>query len=428
MGAIQLAQPKHIKQIEALKDSARYSYWLAGRRGGKTLGFREYLLESMPQAPKGSETYYIGPTNQHAMELMWEPMEERLLELGWRFKARVSRQRFELSNGRKIYIIGGEKIARVRGKKIRRFAIDELAYFKTPIKKIWQALRPALSDLRGDGRVGTTPDGKGTEAYQFWMDCLASDEWTTHQWVTLDNPYIPQDEIESAMRDMDPISFRQEYMATWETFGELAYYCFDEGLHIKKQPPINDLLPVILNFDFNVNPTTLLISQMDKFDKRPMLRWKKEYSQRNSSTESTLISFCEDYKDKANVWHLNIRGDAAGNNRSSNTGRSDYYYVEEILKKYGFNYKKQIRSSNPPIIDRVKHANSWLKNVYGQHRIEIDPSCKELIRDLSSQGLDGRIPSDKNNLGHKADAFGYGVYWEQKAQERSGPDTGVIER
>jgi len=51
-------------------------------------------------------------------------------------------------------------------------------------------------------------------------------------------------------------------------------------------------------------------------------------------------------------------------------------------------------------------------NTKGVSRVLIDPGCKELITDLASQKLEGRIPSDKGNLGHKADAFGYRIYWQ----------------
>ena len=50
--------------------------------------------------------------------------------------------------------------------------------------------------------------------------------------------------------------------------------------------------------------------------------------------------------------------------------------------------------------------------------IEIDPKCKALIRDMSSQELKGRHPSDKNNLGHKADALGYDIFYEHKLGRR----------
>ena len=132
-----------------------------------------------------------------------------------------------------------------------------------------------------------------------------------------------------------------------------------------------------------------------------------------------MQAFCNDFKNKAEYIKIKIRGDASGKSRSSTTGKSDYHYVKEILELHGFNYVLELLPKNPPIVDRVKHVNGWLKPVAGNHRIEIDPSCKELIRDLSSQELNGRHPSDKNNLGHKADALGYDVYYEQKIGTRT---------
>ncbi|RKZ07638.1 hypothetical protein DRQ25_11130, partial [Candidatus Fermentibacteria bacterium] len=92
---------------------------------------------------------------------------------------------------------------------------------------------------------------------------------------------------------------------------------------------------------------------------------------------------------------------------------------EEILTENGFNYQKEIPGKNPPIIDRVKTVNGWLKPFKGSHRVEIDPACINLIRDLSSQELNGRIPSDANNLGHKADAMGYDIFWQHKQAQRT---------
>ena len=80
------------------------------------------------------------------------------------------------------------------------------------------------------------------------------------------------------------------------------------------------------------------------------------------------------------------------------------------------------------VVDRISHANAYLQNCEGESRIEIDPSCKDLIRDLSSQELvEGtRMPSDKGNVGHKADAFGYAVYWDHIAHQRSNKGTIIL--
>ena len=389
-------------------------YLVCGRRGGKTYTLRERLLSKAYVQPPNSDVYYIGPTNSQAKELIWDELETRLYEMDWWYRPRVSKSRFELSNGRKIYVIGAEKISRIRGHKVWHLCLDELAYFTTDFADVWRAARPTLTDLGGTADLATTPDGKGTQAYDIWLQALEKSQWETFSWFTLDNPWIDPAEIEEAKLEMDEHSFRQEYEASWETYEGLAYYNMSENTNIGKCPEIDIGQPLQLCFDFNVNPTTILVAQ--RIGNKLFVR--KEYSEANSSTEKTVNHFCEEHRQLKDRLEIQVRGDAAGRARSSNTGRSDYEYVEEVLGQHGFRYHHQVPAKNPPIIDRVKRVNGWLKPMVGDPRLVIDPSCKDLIRDLTSQGLDGRVPSKKNNLGHKADALGYTIHWEHLTNNR----------
>ena len=405
---------KHTKQIAAFNDPARFKFILAGRRGGKTFLMAEDIVKTIHSAPRNGAICYLGPSNQHAKELIWTPLLERFHQLGWDVTARVSKSRIELSKGRKIYVLGAERISRVRGHRFIKAYLDELAYFTEDISEIWRALRPTLADYKGGAIAATTPNGKGTPAYDFYNSIKEQDTWSYHHWITADNPFMCKMEIFAAKQELDEKSYRQEYEAGWESFEGLAYYSFDENAHVIKQPPIDFSIPIHIAFDFNVDPSTLLVSQFE----HGKMRYKKEYSYKNSSTEITVENFCMDFKDQAKIIDLRIRGDAAGSARKSNTGKSDYYYVKDILGKWGFKFKHEVMSSNPAIIDRLKTVNSWLKPYQEERKIEIDPICKDLIRDLSSQEMVGRIPSDKNNLGHKADALGYDIYWQQIAATR----------
>lgn len=402
---------RHEKQIAAFADPSRHKYLLAGRRGGKTSGIREDILKKVTTCPPGGEIFYIAPTNAHAYELMWENLEMRMEDLGWPYKAQGYRNRFLLPENRKIYIIGAEKIRRIRGHKVYHAYLDELAFFETALADIWKAVRPALSDLKGGCTAATTPDGKGSEAYDFYIACMKKHNWKNFHWYAIDNPGIDPDEIEEAKREMDERAFRQEYMASWETFEGLAYYNFDENVHIEKCSEFKSTGEIDIAMDFNVNPTSLLVAQ----DIRDHYFIRKEYSFKNSSTPETVEAFCRDfepYKDKVRV---NIFGDSTGNNRSS-VGGTDYFYTKEILAKNGFQFEMHVPSKNPKPIDRVNHVNGALKNVYGKSKVTIDPDCADLIRDLSSQELVGRLPSPKNNLGHKGDAFGY--YITRKSKDK----------
>lgn len=400
---------RHEKQIEFFHAPQRFKFALAGRRGGKTFAIVQDILKTMFTAPRRSKIYYVGPTNPHAKEIIWDDLDEALRRNKWNFKSRVSQGRFILPRRRQIFIMGAENIDRIRGKAAIKIYLDEIAFYKRPLSEVWKAVTPTLMDFKGELWATTTPNGKGTEAYDKYLECLEKPDWGVFNWKTIDNPFIDPSEIENAKREMDEKSFMQEYEAAWMSFEGLAYYSFDENLHIKKQPEIDPQIPLHLCFDFNVDPTTILLSQKED----GMLRYKKEYSNKDSSTIITTKAFCEDFKEQAKHIKILIRGDASGKSRSSNTGKSDYFYVFELLKNYGFTYEYQVKASNPPIVDRINAVNGWLKPLKGPHRVEIDPSCKDLIRDLSSQERIGRMLSDKNNLGHKADALGYDVFYEQ---------------
>lgn len=407
------------EQISAFQFAGRFLYLVCGRRGGKTFTLKERILKKAETQPAHSDIYYIGPTNSQAKELIWDELEKRLYELDWWYRPLVSKSRFELSNGRMIYVIGAEKISRIRGHKVWHLCLDELAYFNTDFTDVWRAARPTLTDLGGTADLATTPDGKGSQAYDVWMQAIEKPEWQTYCWKTIDNPWIDPKEIEDAKSELDDYSFRQEYEATWELYEGLAYYNMSENDNIATCDKIEFQVPLQLCFDFNVNPTSLLCVQ--RIGNKLFVR--KEYSEANSSTEKTVQHFCEEHMQHRDRLEIQIRGDAAGKARNSATGRSDYQYVEEVLQHNGFRYSYEVPARNPPIIDRIKYVNGWLKPMTGDTRIIVDPSCKDLIRDLTSQGLDGRVPSKKNNLGHKADALGYTVYWEHITGNRQSQRT-----
>lgn len=421
----------HLKQIEAFDDTKRFKYLLTGRRGGKTLLMKEDICKHVPSMPPKSRIYYIGPTNADAQDLIWDDLEERFDELGWEYRSRTSKKRFEFSKKRYVYVIGADKL-RIRGKRAYRVYLDEIGEYKVDLNNVWRAVRPALTDLEGGGIVATTPNGKGSQAYDFYLEALKRHNWKFFTWHTADNPFINESEIEEAKLELDEKSFNQEYMASWESFEGLAYYNFEEALHLKDCSEFNfGLGHINIMLDFNVNPTTLIVGQKKTLIRtgrrlQEMHYFRKEYSLKNSSTIDTMKAFCKDFKKQRGDVLINVYGDAAGQARSSTTGYSDYYYVKEVLEKTGFTYKMNVPGANPAVIDRVAHSNSYLKNYYGETRVNIDPSCNDLIRDLASQPLEGRQLSDKNNLGHKGDAFGYYCWWDHITKQRKPQGTVLL--
>jgi len=101
-----------------------------------------------------------------------------------------------------------------RGRKYARAIVDEAAM--TPnLEAAWtEAIRPTLTDLRGDGWFCSTPKGRN----YFWrLYCMGQDEaerdWACWHMPTSANPYIDPDEVEAARTGMPERAFRQEYLA-----------------------------------------------------------------------------------------------------------------------------------------------------------------------------------------------------------------------
>lgn len=42
----------------------------------------------------------------------------------------------------------------------------------------------------------------------------------------------------------------------------------------------------------------------------------------------------------------------------------------------------RVPTANPPVLKRVQRVNALLTNANGEVRLEIDPKCRELIKDL----------------------------------------------
>jgi predicted RNA-binding Zn-ribbon protein involved in translation (DUF1610 family) len=90
--------------------------------------------------------------------------------------------------------------------------VDEAALIDD---EVWyRYLRPTLTDVKGQAIIISTPKGKNW----FWeMFCRGRDpEYTDYmswQYPTSLNPYLPDDEIENARKELPELVFRQEYLA-----------------------------------------------------------------------------------------------------------------------------------------------------------------------------------------------------------------------
>lgn len=99
-----------------------------------------------------------------------------------------------------------------RSRRYKRVVVDEAAHCDN-LESAWtRAIRPTLSDFKGDGWFLSSPNGRN---YFHTLYGYANDrpEWRAWTFPTVSNPYIDPSEIESARLDLPDAIFRQEYLA-----------------------------------------------------------------------------------------------------------------------------------------------------------------------------------------------------------------------
>lgn len=193
-------------QAEIHDCGSRFRVVACGRRFGKT-----YLggLECFEVAIKGGRAWWIAPTYKMA-EVGWRPMVKTAMQIEG-VDVRLADRLLTFPGGGTISIRSAEDPDKLRGESLDLVVFDEAAYTK---KEAWtHAIRPTLTDREGRALFFSTPRGHNWfwELYQYGV--RGEDGWQSFHYPTLDNPLMPEDEIEAAQGLLPEIIFRQEYLA-----------------------------------------------------------------------------------------------------------------------------------------------------------------------------------------------------------------------
>lgn len=154
----------------------------------------------------------------------WFAPEYRYLSEAWRdlvkllapytTRSNATEHRVELVTGGVVEMWSLDGGNAGRSRKYARAIVDEAAMVPALMAAWNDAIRPTLTDLRGDAWFLSTPRGRNDfwQLYQYGLDPLR-DDWQCWQMPTSSNPFIPADEIAAARREMPERSFSQEYLA-----------------------------------------------------------------------------------------------------------------------------------------------------------------------------------------------------------------------
>jgi Terminase large subunit, T4likevirus-type, N-terminal len=439
-------------QSAVFSSNSRFRALAAGRRSGKTYLACVELIRAA-WGPK-RVAWYVAPTYKQAKRIAWKQLKQ-LTRPFWASPPNETDLRIELLAGGTIALRGADNYDSLRGEGLDFVVLDEFASMHPAVFP--EVIRPALSDRMGKLLFIGTPRGRN-HFYDVFQDASEQADWAAFQYTTEQGGLVSVAELAQAARELDERTFRTEYQASFENLGVgTAYFAFDRSRNVRRLR-YDPKLPLFWALDFNVNPLCSVLGQTDGTEVHVL----DELVLPNSNT----LAACEEFLSRTRSWatvpepfseplradmrdaydeilgqlqpapiNVYLYGDATGEQRRTSASRTDWQIVRNFFGRHTDRYhaSSQVPSSNPMVKDRINCLNAVLRSHSGEHRLLIDPKCKQLIKDFEQ--VCWKADSNGNPLAeldksdpmrtHATDALGYFIarQFPMRAQngERGGP-------
>ncbi len=409
----------HKEQQRLWHSKARFRVVPAGRRSGKTELLKRFLVDQALRETRYADAWFVAaaPTLQQARRIYWRDLKALVPPSLRACKPRESELTITLVNGAEITVLGMDTPERIEGRSLNGVGLDEYGNMK---ERVWfEHVRPALSDRLGWAWMIGVPEGRN----HYWemFERAKEDttgEWDAFTWHSVD--ILPLAEVESAKRELDPLTFAQEYEGSFINFEGRAYYCYDRDVHSAEALRYDPKLPLYLAFDFNVAPGVLVIVQEqayqgDKENVAPQITAiiDEIYVRRDSNTEKICKEFLKRWGHHEG--HIYLYGDATGGAKGSAKVRgSDWAITDQVLRPiFGGRMRSRVPKANPKERERINAVNARLRSADGVVHCLLNPErTKHLQMDLEGVVTkeDGSGELDKKiypELTHISDALGY---------------------
>jgi hypothetical protein len=389
------------------QSTARFRVLVAGRRMGKSwLAMNE--MAKTARLPK-KNVWYISPSYRQSKQIIWDELKSQLLNINWIKKINETDLTLILRNGSKISLRGADNPDSLRGVALDFVVFDEFALID---EKAWtEVIRPTLSDRKGSAMFITTPAGTANWAFDLYNKGLAGAEnWQSFQFTTLDGGNVPLEEIEQARQDLDDRTFKQEYLATFESYANRVYYAFDRAWNLQ---PWERPTPTTIycGIDFNISPMSISIFSMEG----EVIHQIDEICINSSNTQEAANELKERYP-KTKIFAY---PDPACRQRKTSAGTDTDL---TILQNNGFIVK--CPNSHNPVRDGINAVNSKLRSSTGKTTYFIDPKCKHSIASLEKHSYkEGTSQPDKDDgYDHMADSIRYFIDYVFPVKRDRDPD------
>lgn len=417
--------------------TSRFTVTAAGRRSGKTHihKWRMYV-RALTFGHPGGRFFFAAPTHDQTRRIYWQDLKRAFPRELLAAPPRETDLSVTLKNDAMLQCVGMDKPERVEGQYIDGIVLDEFADMKSDV---WS--KHVRAGLSSPGRppgfawfLGV-PDFRGPHFRDLFRKAQDPDmtDWETFHWLSAD--ILDPEEIEAARRDLDEVSFRQEYEASFETAAGQAYYPFNRSVHAKEKLAYHPHEALRFCFDFNVDPGVAVVAQDQWFRKgrkkradRPLVADRitavigEVYIPKNSNTEMVCRRLIRDWgSHKGNVLAY---GDATGGARKTSAlSGTDWDIIDRELRgHFGSRYTRRVPKANPSERARVNSVNRRLRTADKRvHMLVCPTAAPETTEDLELtcviEGGTGELDkkSDSRRT-HPSDALGYMVEREHPAR------------
>ena len=154
------------------------------------------------------------------------------------------------------------------------------------------------------------------------------------------------------MNDLDERTFRQEYLASFETYSGVVYYNFDRQDNVKESKYDKDAV-IHIGLDFNIDPMSACLFHV----KNNIVYIFDEIVIYSSNTDEFIDELFSRYPKQKMIVYPDP---ASRQRRTSAGGRTDL----TILQNAGLNVK--CKPTHALVRDRINSVNSKLKSFDGK--------------------------------------------------------------
>ena len=441
------------EQVRLVQSPARFKVVPAGRRSGKTERAKRRVVRALidPRTFNFEDPNFAcaAPTFNQAKSIYWKDLK-RMIPSWMKASTSETDLQINLITGSMVRVVGMDKPERIEGSPWDGIILDEYANMK---EGAWEEnVLPALTDRKGWAWLIGVPEGRN-HYYDIYKNAGGpwnirnGEDWDAFTWKSID--IMDPEEIERRRSQMDPLTFAQEYEASFINFAGQAYYPFREETHVANLRQLyNPKAELIFALDFNVDPGIASIIQEVQLPEREQVLTGIEsggmtlfsgvrrqaaqigtavigevYIPRNSNTPAVCRKLAADWGDHQGP--ISVYGDATGGARTtqSETGASDWDLVKDILYKefspqqvtIRLNLSDNGKPMNMPERHRVNAMNSRLLSESGIIRLMVDGANAPMtVKDFEGvrllEGGSGELDKKHDaKLTHLTDAVGYYV-------------------